>query len=92
MKITVEVNGRARKATLPYECAEFVIVDDVDCPRCGKPLAVQSGQPRVDHDRYRALAWCVVCKAKIGEMVVVVDTIFGIEEDERVLNARCRVY
>jgi hypothetical protein len=27
-----------------------------------------------------------------GKLVVVVNTIFGIEEDERVLRGRCRVY
>ena len=59
---------------------------------CGSFLVNGLGASIEDRDTYVADAVCYDCRAARGKMRVVVDTIFGIEEDERVLNGRARVY
>lgn len=44
------------------------------------------------HGTYTSDAGCVACKLVTGKLVVTVDTLFGIEEDERVLGRHYRVY
>lgn len=44
------------------------------------------------YDRYTGSALCLRCQRVIGPMVVIVSTLFGIEEDRQVLQGRCRVY
>jgi hypothetical protein len=66
-----------------------------DCPSCksSSPIEVRGrGITRHDHDTCYAVAEHIKCGASIGELRVKVSTIFGIEEDRRVLNERCRVY
>lgn len=69
-------------------------VADCDCPSCGDaPLRVQgTGRTIGGHDWYRATGHCAACGARVGEVRAYVSTIFGIEEDERVLHGRARVY
>jgi hypothetical protein len=89
MKITVD----GHKATLPFEGADHVVVDGA-CPKCkGTPFTAKGQHiTHHDHDTYYAHAICCKCGAPVGQMKTVVSTIFGIEEDERVLFGRCRVY
>lgn len=95
MKVTVQVEGKTRSATLPedYENAEYVTVSGT-CPHCGvEPFNVRGGGiMSKDHDSKYAEASCLACGKHVGRMRVRFDTIFGIEEDERVLNGRYRVY
>lgn len=107
MTIDIEVRGveKAVPAFLPYEGCEWVEAF-VDCPQCGqtcepesacepaRPLRIsgQRGRQDIGHDTIKAPAVTHCCRAVIGTIVVRVSTIFGIEEDERVLNGRCRVY
>ncbi len=44
------------------------------------------------YDTYESDGGCICCATVLGKLVVTVSTIFGIEEDERVLSGRCRVY
>ncbi len=73
--------------TLAYYCAE-----------CGaSPMRVVGGESRFAtgkdrHDTYEASAHCVQCKTRVGTLRVKMNTLFGLEEDERVLNGMCRVY
>ena len=64
------------------------------CPLCGEdPLPVQGhGQHIEDHDTYAACGHCAVCTERVGVIRARVSTIFGLAEDERVLNGRPRVY
>lgn len=64
------------------------------CPCCrAVPFRVAGeGQEREGHDTYAARARCIDCDKHVGTVHARVDTIFGIEEDERVLHGRCRVY
>lgn len=67
---------------------------ECSCPACGEALAVRGdGRKRSDCDRYYfARGFCVTCGAGVGEIRAYPSTLFGIEEDERVLNGRARVY
>lgn len=66
---------------------------DCACPGCSAPLRVLgSGREIGGHDYYRAKGFCASCRAYVGEIRAYVDTIFGLEEDERVLHGRPRVY
>lgn len=98
MKITLTgSDGRALAAHQPHDHADRVVVDHATCPKCKlNPLPVRgqgkSIDPNSPRDTYRADAICCGCGAPVGVLRVKVETIFGIEEDDRVLNGRCRVY
>ncbi len=63
------------------------------CPACSTAdVGVSGRNQRHDHDTYYADAYCIACCAHIGTIEVTVSTIFGIEEDQAVLNGRVRVY
>lgn len=93
MKISIKFNdGTRQTATLPYQGCQHVEVDGT-CPSCGtKPWKARGGQPETGYDEYRAQAQCLSCDKIVGTMIVKVSTIFGIEEDDRVLSGRYRVY
>ena len=66
---------------------------DTECPFCSKPLRVQGAGNRIGgRDYYSARGYCADCGQHVGEIRAYVSTIFGLEEDERVLNGRPRVY
>jgi len=56
------------------------------------PLQVNLPRYQIKHDRYIGTAQCTRCRRDVGQMTVKVDTLFGIEEDNAVLNGRARVY
>jgi hypothetical protein len=65
------------------------------CPGCGiEPFHVQGSSPhRMPDDRtIRSGGHCVTCGDAVGWLYAQPDTMFGLEEDERVLNGRARVY
>jgi hypothetical protein len=75
--------GGASDATLP----------GVACPACKvEPLVVHGFGRRHDYDTFYADAMCMQCRARVGELRVKVSTLFGISEDEAVLQGRCRLY
>ncbi len=90
------LDGKAHEAKLPYDGAAHVDVGGVLCPHCGMPLRVRGTDCRIDSfDTYRADAVCagVECGRRVGDLLVRLSTLFGIEEDERVLwHGRARVY
>jgi hypothetical protein len=93
MKTSIIIKRKRYKVTIPYEGCNFVIVPNQNCQHCGEELKVQGkGNHIASHDTYAANAHCVNCKKVIGELQVKVDTIFGLEEDERVLCSRYKVY
>ena len=66
------------------------------CPACAtRPMQVHGRgmvrDPESQRDTYRATAACV-CGEPAGVLRVQIETLFGIDEDERVLHGRCRVY
>jgi hypothetical protein len=95
MKVRLHWNDDEHGAAPPYDGAAHVIVYDFDeCPFChAQTLKVRGrGIRETTHDTHTADAKTVCCDRPIGRLVVTVDTIFGIEEDERVLQGMCRVY
>ena len=95
MKITLQIGKRTLEAKLPYEGAPHVAVEGHSCPKCRPavtPLLLRGVYRHYDHDTYYSDAHCVACGTHVGELRAKVETIFGIEEDTRVLHGRCRVY
>lgn len=64
------------------------------CPGCKvEPFRIHGhGTERFDRDTVRAGTRCMNCKDPVGWCYTKVSTIFGLEEDERVLHGRARVY
>ena len=94
MRVFLEIAGDRYAAKVPFDGASYVEVD-IRCPMCAEegPIRVQGlGISERTHDEYRATALHLECDRPIGRLIAQVSTIFGIEEDERVLNGRPRVY
>jgi hypothetical protein len=76
------------------EGSNGVTVPEMTCPECRQPLVVggAGSRPSKDDRAYEADASCLGCRKRMGTLRVETDTIFGVREDERVLNGRVRVY
>lgn len=95
MKVTVKLNsGQVLAAKVPFAGADHVVIELSACPLCkgAAPLKVKGANRHHDHDTHYADAIALCCGKPVGTIRVKVDTIFGIEEDRRVLNGRARVY
>lgn len=94
MRAVLVVDGRRHVATsAPGHAAAATFA--VQCPGCkaGPPLAVRGlGIHTREHAAYVARAACVRCGAVVGSLRAEVETVFGLEEDERVLAGPWRVY
>lgn len=66
-------------------CREFA-------PDPSAVFRVRLPRPVEGRDGWSGSAECVRCKSTVGIMVVRTDTMWGLEEDRRVLSGRCRVY
>ena len=88
--------GRVRLTPHPtYAVAAGTARRPSTCPGCSAaPLRVQGRDRTIGgHDYYRADGFCADCGARVGEIRAYVSTIFGLDEDERVLvHGRPRVY
>jgi hypothetical protein len=95
-RVTLHFDGRTYKpAGGNPKPGQDSVRFNVGCPHCKTPSPIDvrgKGIRSHDHDTYYADAEHIGCGGSLGQMRVKVDTIFGIEEDERVLNGRCRVY
>jgi hypothetical protein len=93
MKIYLEISGPNPSRPVISVCDAFAIFSG-DCPSCkADPLRVAGKNRRVVDDReYRADGYCLNCGSQVGIIAARPDTLFGISEDERVLEGRCRVY
>ena len=95
MEITWTHLNKRVACTLPFDNCTHVEAASGKCPSCGaSPLKLHATQQEVySFDTYRGIARCACCNAKVGgHLEVRIDTLFGIEEDERVIHGRCRVY
>jgi hypothetical protein len=95
MKIQVTINDKRRSAKEPFPDAGHLVCEG-SCPLCkAEPLKVAGlagGKRYESRDTIACNAYCLGCKEQVGTIRVVVSTIFGIEEDERVLNGPWKVY
>lgn len=92
MTITLQTDAEAIPLRLPHAEAPYVEASGRQCPHCAEPLRVFSREEEEGHDEVRGRGRCTSCKEIVGELVVKVSTIFGIEEDRAVLYGRPRVY
>ena len=89
--------GAQRPCTVPFAGCDYALARGA-CPLCeaseSEAFKVQGvvGSMTRGHDRYVSDARCVACGAVVGKLVAVMNTLFGLEEDEAVLHGRCRVY
>jgi len=89
----VDFHGKTR-ALAPKEMLAQAHKDNPDCMEEAYqgPLKVRLPNPSRGHSTYSGAAECTRCRQKVGNMTVKINTLFGLEEDDRVLNGRCRVY
>lgn len=59
---------------------------------CGSRLVGGTGREVESHGTYRARGLCAGCREPRGVIRAQVETVFGLEEDERVLAGPWRVY
>jgi hypothetical protein len=93
MNVTVEIQGSHRWTSLP-ESERWIDVQG-QCPACNSEEFRVIGdvtRQKIGHDTVKAPALALCCGAEVGEVHVELSTIFGLEEDERVLHGRARVY
>lgn len=90
MKITLTVSGGEVYVCKETEGHRFVEVP-VACA-CGSELVGGTGKQIENRDTYRAEALCGKCREPRGVLRAQVETVFGLEEDERVLAGPWRVY
>jgi hypothetical protein len=94
MKVVLISEGARRPCTLPHKECDHVVAEGA-CPHCkATPFKVAGGgmQPSADDQAYEATARALCCGKGVGTLRAEMNTLFGVEEDERVLNGRCRVY
>jgi hypothetical protein len=92
MKIIHESDGVEHECTLPYDGC--VWVETPAACGCGAfPSRIRSDGYDTGHDFVRGAAYCFDCKLERGHLRVEFSTVFGLEEDDRVINhSRCKVY
>lgn len=93
MKVAVRIDDEERSCSLP-ECERWIDVHG-GCPTCkAKELRFigEKARQEIGHDTVTAPALALCCGAKVGVVTVTLSTIFGLDEDERVLHGRPRVY
>lgn len=97
--VWITEQGEELECTLPYPTAQKVIVEAAGCcPKCGAQegkgqRALFCGNPEEHNWGYSGIAACAGCHTPLGGVIEVrLATLFGLEEDRRVLHGRCRVY
>ena len=95
MKIFLLVStGPRRKCKLPHPEADHAIVEG-KCPECGSENFGAQGKnmrPSEDDQAYEADGYSTCCKKSVGTIRTEMNTLFGVREDNAVLNSRFRVY
>ncbi len=89
---TRDAPPRKLALTLPFEGAVTATCSE-PCA-CGSASVVGDGRERsIAHpNRYIARGFCAGCRARRGTIHAEVATLFGLEEDERVLAGPWKVY
>jgi len=93
MKLTLIMEGDRTRLKMPKDGATAILVPKQSCPHCKKELTVTGGGKHIkNQDTYAAPAICVACNMYVGELELQVSTLFGLEEDERVLSMGVKIY
>ena len=75
--------------------SDHALVLDFTCPHRGcKDVGVQGSgkRPSADDRAWEADGYSTCCKKHLGLIRAEVNTLFGVREDQAVLQGRCRVY
>ena len=89
--IRLEIGTRRILATFVLD-EPFVIVVE-PCDRCGSDRVCGNGQNKRESERdFSESAVCFECRYPTGRIVVERETLFGAEEDGRVLGGPWKVY
>lgn len=94
IKLLLKHDGSTRVCSLPFPEAAYAEAEGA-CPCCADvPFKVAGKSPHnaADDRAYEATAECLRCRNTLGVLRVETSTLFGVTEDEAVLNGRCRVY
>jgi hypothetical protein len=92
--ILVRPNGKRLPAKLPYEGADFAVLV-TGCPECGahEPKLQGTGRrPSKDGRAWEADAVALCCDRHVGTLRCEMNTLFGVEEDERVFRMGIKIY
>lgn len=98
MKVTLHMDGERTRDVQPSGDGRFATAAGA-CPCCkadpfdvhGTGMTRGGPDPR-RCDRYTSPAVCLACRVGVGTLVAEMDTLFGLAEDEAVLEGRPRVY
>lgn len=94
-KITFTTNADDKEypAKLESPDATAAVVEGWACPGCGGNLVAGTQRRIENHDTYAADGGCIKCRTVTGIIrVQVYDTLFGLEEDKRVMSMGVRIY
>lgn len=90
MKVHLDTDA-GRRPVLATTATHAVV--EGACPHCkATPFRARGNGMQRGHDTYTADATCVDCGKFVGRLVVTMNTLFGLDEDEAMLNGRPRVY
>jgi len=96
VRVEVVIGGEKASIVQPLPDSERVaVLEPKACRACkATPLFVRGRGKRIGgRDYYEATACCERCGEQVGTIRAFVQTIFGLEEDERVIHgSRCRSY
>ncbi len=93
MKVKIKIGDETINLAPPGNGADAIEIPGRPCPLCRATPFVVSGRGHIVHEGARfAVAVSRCCRERVGDLKVEHETLFGHEEDERVLMGRCRVY
>jgi hypothetical protein len=93
MKVKIKIGDETIDLTPPGNGVTAIEIPGRPCPLCREATLIVSGRGHIVHEGARfAVAVSRCCRERVGDLKVEHETLFGHEEDERVLMGRCRVY
>lgn len=94
-QVEVAEDADFRIATLPYLDAGFLVCEG-KCPCCDTQRFEIKGDTKskvqVNDLVFVCVAYCTNCQKPVGTLKVEMETLFGLDEDRKVLQGRPRVY
>lgn len=93
MKIHLVMDGKKIAIPVPPEGRDYVSKPGLNCPHCNAPLRASgvAGTRTVGYSTVTETAACRECNAAVGEIVLTFSTLFGIEEDARVMRMGVKI-
>lgn len=91
----VPLSGARIRLPIPKEKHVQSVAPGGPCPFCGAIDYRVHGEDRhisEDDRAYESVACCCTCNKRVGTLRLNTDTLFGLHEDEMVLNGLARVY